>query len=180
LRERFAGLQFEDGVFFGSREGLGVSASVRDFARLGWLWLNDGSWNGQQMLPEKLVRECFRPGVAANLPRTADRTEDYLGIGSYGGGTDQTPFGPGVYGFNFWFNLPDANGRRSWPALPADSYQANGMWNRDTLTVIPSWRMVVAVRGAERGKFQPGDNENEFNQSLGLLAEVTWRSDGNR
>ena len=29
-RERFAGLQFEDGVFFGSRDGLGVSASVRD------------------------------------------------------------------------------------------------------------------------------------------------------
>ncbi len=173
LRERFAGLQFEDGVFFGSRDGLGVSASVRDFARLGWLWSNGGSWSGQQVLPENLVRECFRPGVPANLPRTANRTQDYLGIGSYGGGTDQTPFGPGVYGFNFWFNTPDASGRRGWPALPADAYQANGMWNRDTLTVIPSWRMVVAVRGAERGKFQPGDDENGFNQSLRLLAEAT-------
>ena len=153
---RFAALELEDGEFFGSRDGLGVSASVRDFARLGWLWLNEGSWRGEQVLPNNLVRDCFRPGVAANLPRTGGRTDDYLAIGSYGGGTDQTPFGPGVYGFNFWFNTPDAHGKRAWPALPADAFQANGMWNRDTVTVIPSLRMVVAVRGASRGKFEPG------------------------
>jgi PelA/Pel-15E family pectate lyase len=176
MRERFATLQFEDGEFFGSRDGLGVSASVRDFARLGWLWINRGEWEGQSILPAQLVQESFRPGVAAGLPRTAGRTEDYLGIGSYGGGTDQTPFGPGVYGFNFWFNSPNAHGKRAWPALPADAYQANGMWNRDTVTVIPSLRMVVAVRGAERGKFQPGAAENEFNRSLALLADAAGKS----
>ena len=175
LRERFASLQFEDGVFFGSRDGLGVSASVRDFARLGWLWLNAGSWSGQQALPEKLVRVCFRPGVAANLPRTADRTEDYLGVGSYGGGTDQTPFGPGVYGFNFWFNTPDASGRRGWPALPADAYQANGMWNRDTLTVIPSLRMVVAVRGAERGRISAWRRGERVQPEPGPVGRSCWR-----
>lgn len=172
FRDRFAALQLEDGEFFGSRSGLGVSASVRDFARLGWLWLNDGAWRGEQLLPRDLVRDCFRPGVPSDLPRTTGRTEDYLAIGSYGGGTDQTPHGPGVYGFNFWFNKPDAEGERAWPALPADAFQANGMWNRDTVTVIPSLRMVVAVRGASRGKFEPGVPTNDFNHAMSLIAQA--------
>ncbi len=172
FRTRFAAIQLQDGEFFASRAGLGVSASVRDFARLGWLLMNDGAWRGEQLLPRDLVRDCFRPGVPSDLPRTAGRTDDYLSIGSYGGGTDQTPVGPGVYGFNFWFNTPDAQGRRAWPALPADTYQANGMWNRDTVTVIPSLRMVVAVRGANRGKFQPGDPDNDFNRAMALVAQA--------
>jgi PelA/Pel-15E family pectate lyase len=172
FRNRFAALELEDGEFFGSRDGRGVSASVRDFARLGWLWLNEGTWRGEQILPRQLVRGCFRPGVPADLPRTAGRTDDYLAIGSYGGGTDQTPFGPGVYGFNFWFNTPDVRGTRAWPALPPDAFQANGMWNRDTVTIIPSLRMVVAVRGAARGKFQPGDPANDFNQAMALIAKA--------
>ncbi len=172
FRARFAALELEDGSFFGSREGLGVTASVRDFARLGWLWLNGGSWRGEQLLPADLVSACFRPGVPANLPRTAGRTEDYLAIGSYGGGTDQTPFGPGVYGFNFWFNVPDMRGQRAWPELPEDSFQANGMWNRDTVTVIPSLRIVVAARGATRDKFEPGREENDFNRALALVAQA--------
>lgn len=172
FRARFAALDLEDGEFFGSRDGLGVSASVRDFARLGWLWLNEGVWRGEQLLPRELVQACFQPGVPAGLPRTTGRMDDYLAIGSYGGGTDQTPFGPGVYGFNFWFNVPDGQGKRIWPALPANAFQANGMWNRDTVTVIPSLRMVVAVRGAERDKFAPGDAANHFNRAMALVAQA--------
>ena len=44
LRHRLAALQFEDGEFFGSRKGTGVTASSCDFARLGWLWLQRGRW----------------------------------------------------------------------------------------------------------------------------------------
>jgi CubicO group peptidase (beta-lactamase class C family) len=44
IRTRLAALQFEDGAIFGSRHGLGVIASPRNFARLGWLWLNRGRW----------------------------------------------------------------------------------------------------------------------------------------
>jgi CubicO group peptidase (beta-lactamase class C family) len=173
FKQRMAALEFEDGSFFGHRNGLSVDASPRDFARLGWLWLNRGRWRGKEVLSEKLYLECIKPGVRASLPRTQIKGKDYLGIGSYGGGTDQTPHGPGVYGFNFWFNEPTPSGERVWPAAPPDTYQANGMWNRDTVTMFPSLRMVVAVRGAKPGKFEPGKVEGTYNQNLKLLIEAT-------
>jgi PelA/Pel-15E family pectate lyase len=172
FRKRLHALQFEDGEFFGSRNGTGVTASSRDFARLGWLWLNRGRWKNQQLISEKLIDDCLRVGVRQDLPRTSRANHDYLSIGTYGGGTDQTPHGPGVYGFNFWFNETLSNGNRVWPALPADAYQANGMWNRDTLTMIPSLKMVVVSRGSKPGKFEPGLASGEYNQNLKLIAEA--------
>ncbi len=168
FQQRLAPLQFEDEPFLGSRRGVGVAASPRDFARLGWLWLNRGQWNGHALIASALFTNCIRPGVAATLPRTTTAGEDYLKVGSYGGGTDQTPQGPGVYGFNFWFNerLPD--GQLVWPAAPPDTYQANGMWNRDTVTVIPSRHLVVVIRGGHPGPFEPGA-EGGFNENLRLL-----------
>jgi CubicO group peptidase (beta-lactamase class C family) len=174
FRQRMAALQFEDGAFFGGRGGLSVSASPRDFARLGWLWLNRGHWKDKEVLSEKLFVGLIKPGVSADLPRTVTKknANDYLGIGSYGGGTDQTKYGPGVYGFNFWFNEPCVRGERVWPAAPADTYQANGMWNRDTVTLFPSLRMVVAVRGAQPGKFEPCKADGQYNQNLKLLVDA--------
>jgi hypothetical protein len=55
-------------------------------------------------LPTTLYDAYIRPQVPADLPRTRSKSEDYLKTGTYGGGTDHTPYGPGVYGFNFWFN----------------------------------------------------------------------------
>jgi CubicO group peptidase (beta-lactamase class C family) len=173
LKQRLAPLKFEDGSFFGHGNGLSVDATPRDFARLGWLWLNRGRWNGGELLSEKLFDACIKPGVPANLPRTITKKgEDYLGIGTYGGGTDQTPYGPGVYGFNFWFNGFTPSGERVWPAAPPDTYQANGLWNRDTVTIFPSLRMVVAVRDAKPGKFEPGRADGKYNQNLKLLIEA--------
>jgi CubicO group peptidase (beta-lactamase class C family) len=171
LKQRLGALQFEDGSFFGHRNGLSVDASPRDFARLGWLWLNRGRWNGKELISEKLFVDCIKPGVPPKLPRTSIKGADYLGIGSYGGGTDQTPHGPGVYGFNFWFNELTPSGERVWPAAPPDTYQANGLWNRDTVTMFPSLRLVVAVRGAKPGKFEPGRAEGKYNENLKLLLD---------
>ena len=113
--------------------------------------------------------------MPADLPRTPTKGEDYLGIGSYGGGTDQTKYGPGVYGFNFWFNEPRTQASAFGPPSPADTYQANGMWNRDTVTIFPSLRMVVAVRGAKPGKFEPGKAEGQYNENMKLLVESVKR-----
>jgi hypothetical protein len=173
--QRFAALEFEDGAFFGHRNNLGVVASPRDFARLGWLWLNRGRWNGVEVLSEKLWAENIRAHVPADWPRAVTKgtqPDDYLGLGSYGGGTNQTPHGPGVYGFNFWFNRPTPTGERVWPAAPPDVYQANGLWNRDTLTIFPGLRMVVAARGAHPGKFEPGIAGSEYDRNMRLLMEA--------
>jgi len=166
---RLAALQFEDGGLFGSRGGRGLDASPRDFARIGWLWANRGNWNGNQLLPASYFTSFMKEDVPVGLPRTSSGGSDYLGIGTVGGGSDQTAYGPGIYGFNWWFNGVCPNGNRAWPAAPADTFQANGHWGVEVITVIPSLGLVAACRG-NWGQFAPGDAGASMNQLLGQLA----------
>jgi CubicO group peptidase (beta-lactamase class C family) len=83
--KRLGALGFEDGSIFSSRGGYGLSTSPRDFARIGWLWLNKGRWGKKQLLPTSLFDAHMKVGVAASLPRTSAAGSDYLNIGSYGG-----------------------------------------------------------------------------------------------
>ena len=164
---RLGALNFQDGSIFSSRSGYGLYTSPRDFARIGWLWCNKGYWDGRQLLPRRFFDEYMQVHVPASLPRTTVGGSDYLGVGTYGGGSDQTPYGPGIYGFNWWLN-PD---RVTWPDVPEDAVQANGHWGREVLTLIPSLSLVVACRG-NNGSFEPGDPDSNMNQNLKLLVEA--------
>jgi CubicO group peptidase (beta-lactamase class C family) len=145
---RLSALQFQDGDIFGSRGGSGVNTSPRDFARIGWLWLNNGNWNGKQLLPREFFEKYCKPDVPRDIPRTKTAGKDYLGIGTMGGGSDQNFEGPGVYGFNWWFNAKMAD-RDEYlvPHLPRDAFYACGHDGKEVVLVIPSWNMVVAARG---------------------------------
>ncbi len=148
LRERLSPLAFEDGGVFGSRGGFGVDASPRDFARIGLFWMHRGRWKERQLLPQWYFQEYMKPDVPADLPRTNEAGTDYLSIGTHGGGSDQSALGPGVYGFNWWFNerVPGTD-KHLAPGLPRDTVQANGHWGSEVMVIIPSLRMVVAARG---------------------------------
>jgi hypothetical protein len=154
---RLGALQFQDGSIFmpWTDGGWEVNASVRDFARIGWFWLSKGNWRGQQLLPESLFDAYMKPGVPASLPRASgnDPDGDYLGVGTNGGGNNDTPLGPGVYGLNLWHN-PN---RSFWTDAPADAFQANGHWNGEVMTVIPSLGIVALWKGGG------GNSENNFN-----------------
>jgi CubicO group peptidase (beta-lactamase class C family) len=172
-QQRFAPLQFEDGSLFGSRDGLGIFTSARDFARIGWLWLHKFNWNGNQLLPQSYFDTYMKAAVPPQLPRTAPAlADDYLGIGTYGGDSDQSAEGPGIYGFNWWFNdrVPGSSAS-TWPDAPADAFMAKGHEFREIVTVIPSLNMVVAARG-DWGSFVPGDADSGMNQNLKLLKEA--------
>jgi CubicO group peptidase (beta-lactamase class C family) len=145
---RLAVLQFEDGDLFGSRGGGGVNTSPRDFARIGWFWLNRGNWNGSQLLPERLFDQCMRPDVPGILPKSKQEGRDYLDIGSYGGGSDQDFAGQGVYGFNWWFNSKMADGEELFLThLPQDAYCTIGHRGKEVMLIVPSLSLVVAARG---------------------------------
>lgn len=145
--KRLAALQFQDGDLLGSRNGAGVNTSPRDFARVGWFWMNRGSWNGKQLLPKKNFDDYMKPDLPRDLPRTKRSGEDYLGIGSYGGGSDQEFPGQGVYGFNWWFNAKMPNGDMFLPHLPDDTFCTIGHVGKEVMLIVPSWRIVVAARG---------------------------------
>jgi CubicO group peptidase (beta-lactamase class C family) len=114
------------GNFLGTSFGW---ASARDWARFGLLYLNDGVWEGERILPEGWVEYTTTPAPAAPLKN---------------------------YGALFWLNdgadLPaDAlagkdPGTPPWPRLPKDAFFAIGMWDQN-LAIIPSCELVVARLG---------------------------------
>ena len=168
----FAALQLQDGTLTGTRANCGINASPRDFARIGWLWLNKGRWNDVQVIPQTFFDTYQKPDVPGALPRTALAGSDYLGVGTVGGHSDMADYGPGIYGFNWWFNAPvGGDGNPTWPDAAADTYQANGHWNVEVMTIIPSMRMVVAARG-DWGTFVPGDAAAGMNANLALLKDA--------
>jgi CubicO group peptidase (beta-lactamase class C family) len=106
------------GTFVGSSFML---ATARDWARFGQLYLQDGLWEGQRILPDGWVRFSTSP-------------------------TPQSP--EGIYGAHWWLKLrPELGG--ATPAasgLPADAFFAVGH-EAQTLTVVPSLRLVVVRLG---------------------------------
>lgn len=95
-------------------------ATPRDWAAVGQFALQDGEWNGQQLLPEDWM--------AQSLTVTDTGTSDDPG-----------------YGMAWRVNvLPDGSLR--WPSLPADAYSANGH-DGQLMLVIPSEQLVVVRLG---------------------------------
>jgi hypothetical protein len=169
---RFGGLGLQDGLEF-RKTNRRISASVRDFARIAWFWLNRGQWGETRLLPERYFSEYMRPQIAKDLPltRSAD-TADYLGIGTYGGGSDHfTDHGPGIYGFNWWFN--DTGGahpdRQTWPDAPADTVMSIGARGNNS-AFIPSLRLLLVCGDGDWKEHNAGDPSTKMNQALAQLA----------
>jgi CubicO group peptidase (beta-lactamase class C family) len=164
---RLGAVGLEDGLQFRAKDRR-ISASVRDFARIAWFWVNRGQWNGAQVLPERFFREYRKPDVPANLPYTQPaETNDYLEVGTYGGGSDQVrDAGPGIYGFNWWFN--DKGDRLTWPDLPRDAFASLGARGNNTFS-IPSLNLILVSAYGDWGSFRPSDDNTRMNGHLKLL-----------
>lgn len=170
LPTRLGALQFEDGLQFNQKRR--IKASVRDFARISWFWLNRGKWNGRQVLPRRYFDELMKPQVPKDLAFTMRaETDDYLGIASYGGGSDHfTRFGPGIYGFNWWFNdtgkeHPET---RTWPDAPADTVMSLGFRGNNT-AIIPSLGLMLVCANGDWDDLKAGDPSSKINRALKTL-----------
>lgn len=99
-------------------------ATARDWTRFGQLYLQDGVWNGERILPEGWVEFSRTPAPAAPL---------------------------GEYGGQWWLNAGAANDstRRAFPQLPRELYYASG-FEGQMVAVIPSRDLVVVRLGLSR------------------------------
>jgi CubicO group peptidase (beta-lactamase class C family) len=166
VANRLAPLQFQDGGVIGGT-GCSLFASTRDAARIGQFWINRGSWRGAQLLPASYFDNYRKNQVSATLPRSAGTTpDDYLSVGSTGGGPNQDFLLQGGYGYNWWFNTP----RRLFPAGPADTFLAVGHYGVEVIMVIPSLKIVFTGKFKNGGSF-PAALAN-LNEYLRLLVEA--------
>jgi hypothetical protein len=142
-------LQLEGKRVFNSKGR--VVMSVQDFGRICWFWLNNGYWNGQQLLAEEYFDVYMRAGVPIDLPFAPydGYSNDYVNIGTYGSEktSRDSPVGPGIYGFNWWFNTPGlmSNGTyfdRRWAEAPPDTIMTRGYDGHDCI-IIPSLDIVL-------------------------------------
>jgi len=101
--------------------GVGLNAVLRDFARLGCCYLNEGAWNGAQIVPKAWVKASITPDAPHLQP--GPRASAALPMG---------------YGYQWW--VPDYSG----------AYSAVGIYNQ-FVWVDPPTRTVIAKTSAFRG-----------------------------
>lgn len=106
-------------------------ATPRDFARFGFLFLNDGCWNGERVLPEGWVSESTT---------VSDVFATYSSPGN------KTPSG-----FAWWLNkpVPQQGKEKPWPDVPEGAYAAMGHWGQ-LIVVVPSEDVVIVRTGDDR------------------------------
>lgn len=106
-----------------------INISVDALARLGYLALRNGTWDGQNIIPPGFVDQMRTtvPGVTG-LPVTNDIDSLYSGA-------------PGHYGIGWWNNVDGA-----LPNVPTDAYWGWGVGD-NLLLVIPSLDIVVSRAG---------------------------------
>lgn len=119
------------GTFVGSSY---VFARPRDMAKFGFLFLNDGIWEGKRLLPEGWVH--YSTTIASAFYTTELTEEDRNSM---------------TYGALWWLNrdIPEINFTRQCPDAPADMFAALGHWGQ-FIFVIPSLDMVVVYVGDNR------------------------------
>lgn len=92
-----------------------LNARLRDFARLGQLYLQDGRWGGKRLLPAGWAREATRPGAAHLRPGALDDS-----------------FGRRGYQYQWW--SPPGYGRQ---------YYAAGIWGQYVFVSEPDGIVIA-------------------------------------
>ncbi len=143
MPQAFSFLEFEDEPLFSDVQyGRSVGVSIRDFARLGLLWLNRGTWDGVERIPSSFFDRVSNQ-VPESLPTSSGDGSESWNLGTFGGGDNQGAHGQGNYGYNFWVNTNDF-----WNGAPNDVFQAIGHSGGEVCIVFPSLGIVAAGIGA--------------------------------
>lgn len=119
------------GVFNGGSSGF---ATPREMAKLGYLYLNNGMWNGEEILPHSWIEKTTQvsPGYLSNGTVIRNITDE------------------GVYGGSIWLNKAVKKGfGKPYPASPANMLLAMGHYGQ-ILAILPTQKMVIARTGYDQ------------------------------
>jgi CubicO group peptidase (beta-lactamase class C family) len=101
-------------------------APPRQLAKFGYLYLNDGMWEGKRLLPKGWVK------FSTTVPKADPK---------------------GRYGAHFWLNAgrEEHGVKRRFPEAPRDLFYAGGHWGQQII-VIPSLDVVAVILADNRDK----------------------------
>ena len=93
----------------------GLNATLRDFSKFGQLYLNEGSWDGEQIVPKSWVLKSHTPDAPHLMPNAGDLSSSEWG-----------------YGYQWWV-----------PGDPLTDFTAHGIFNQ-FIYVDPLSNVVIA------------------------------------
>jgi CubicO group peptidase (beta-lactamase class C family) len=105
----------------------GIDASVDAMARIGYLFLRRGTWDGQRVLSESFIDLVRTPRPETAAAKNADPEDDPTVLQNYG--------------VLWWTNTSG-----EMPGVPRDAYWAWGLGD-NLIVVIPSLDLVIARTG---------------------------------
>ena len=108
------------GVFFEEKcatpaVSAALAAALRDFAKFGQLYLNEGSWEGEQIVPRDWVAQSHTPDAPHLMPNSGELSSNEWG-----------------YGYQWWV-----------PGDPITDFTAHGIFNQ-FIYVDPESNVVIA------------------------------------
>ena len=115
----------------------GLNAVLRDYARFGMLYLNEGAWNGEQIIPREWVQESVTPDAPHLQPGDNPASSWVLG-----------------YGFQWWI-----------PQEPEGDFLAIGIYNQ-FIYVHPKHKVVIAKSSAYPGYNLDGDEKERIHEQI--------------
>jgi hypothetical protein len=118
--------------------GAGVHANVDALARIGYLHLRGGEWNGQRILPAEFVAEAGSlaksiEGLPVSLPKDYGKASNHYGL--------------------LWWNNADG----TLDEVPKDAFWSWGLYD-SLIVVIPSLDLVVARTGKSWKRTEGADH----------------------
>ena len=121
----------------------------RDMARMGWLWLNRGNWNGDQIIPAEWMDKATK--VSSEI-------------------LENEPPKRHIYGLGFWCN----DQAQVWPDLPKDSFAASGAGNQHIWACPNLDLVVVQSPGIYRSRrtFDSDEQIEDRRSMQGLLGRI--------
>lgn len=120
---------------FGGGPPSGVQMNARTIAKVGHMLLNQGNWDGEQILSAEYIAEATRNQADHSVPMH-DPDGWYTPI------VDS-------YGYAFWVNGIKRDGKRLFPNAPDGMFALQGNLNNFCI-IIPEWNMVFVRLGTDK------------------------------
>ncbi len=98
----------------------GLNVTLRDYGKFGWLYLNQGNWQGKQLVPKQWVIDSVTPDAPHLMPGVNNPNSSF----SYG------------YGYQWWI-----------PLGADDEFAAQGIYHQ-FIYVDPDARLVIVKNSA--------------------------------